>query len=57
MAKENGKNLYKVEEVPVTTGLETDFDVEVSGDGLKEGTIIITDIGNIKAGSIVRLSK
>ena len=50
-------DLYTVEEVPVTTGIENDFEAEISGENIKAGTIIITDIDNIKVGSTVRLSK
>lgn len=57
VAKDNGNGKYKVETVPVKTGLETDLDVEISGEGLKDGTIIITDTDKVKAGSIVSLSK
>ncbi len=57
VAKDKGNGIYTVEEVPVTTGLETDFEVEVIGEGLTEGTIIITDIDKVKQGQNVSLSK
>ena len=38
---ENG--LYIPEEIPVQTGLEGDYDVEISGDGLTDGMTIIAD--------------
>ena len=38
---ENG--LYIPEEIPVETGLEGDYDVEISGDGLTDGMTIIAD--------------
>ncbi len=41
--EENKKNGYVVEEVPVTTGLETDFYIEVSGDGITDGLVIVSD--------------
>lgn len=57
IAKDNGDETYTVEKIPVTAGIETDFEIEVNGDGITDGTIVITDIDKVKAGSIVRLTK
>lgn len=64
--KSNGSNiiyvaepygaLYKVAEVPVTMGLETDVSAEVSGAGLKNGTKVITETDGISPGQTVQLS-
>lgn len=45
--KEGG---YVVTEVPVTTGLETDFYIEVSGDGITDGLSIISDPQSVAPG-------
>ena len=49
--------VYTVKEVPVTTGTETDFAIEISGDQLTEGMQIITDIDKVKAGDSVTLQQ
>ena len=41
---------YVVTEVPVTTGLETDFYIEVSGDGITDGLSIISDPQSVAPG-------
>ncbi|MGX8710474.1 MAG: efflux RND transporter periplasmic adaptor subunit [bacterium] len=47
---------FKVQAVTVTTGIETDAEEEISGDGLKEGMQIISDAKEIKPGETVKLS-
>lgn len=49
--------VYTVKEVPVTTGTETDFAIEISGDQLTDGMQIITDIDKVKAGDSVTLQQ
>ena len=44
---------YVVTEVPVTTGLETDFYVEVSGDSISDGMIVLSDPQSVLPGSEV----
>jgi multidrug efflux pump subunit AcrA (membrane-fusion protein) len=46
---------YKVSAVPVTTGLETDSSVEISGSGIKDGMKIIADSKTVKPGATVKL--
>lgn len=41
---------YVVTEVPVTTGLETDFYIEVSGDGITDGLSIVSDPQSVAPG-------
>lgn len=41
---------YVVTEVPVTTGLETDFYIEVSGDGITDGLAIVSDPQSVTPG-------
>lgn len=48
-----GKDTYVVTEVPVTTGLETDFYVEVSGDSITDGMIVLSDPQSVTVGSEV----
>ena len=48
--EENKKNGYVVEEVPVTTGLETDFYIEGSGVGITDGLVIVSDPQSVTPG-------
>lgn len=41
---------YVVTEVPVTTGLETDFYIEVSGNGITEGMAVLSDPQSVAPG-------
>lgn len=56
-AQKNEKGTYTVKKVPVTTGMETDFEVEISGDGISDGNIVITDINKVRDGMTVSLSE
>lgn len=47
---------YKVEAVSVTTGIETDSQEEISGDGLKDGMQIISDGKQVKPGMTVQVA-
>lgn len=49
--------LYKAKEVPVTTGLETDVSVEISGSGLKDGLLVIGNPDGISSGDTVELGE
>nr|WP_255575683.1 efflux RND transporter periplasmic adaptor subunit [Caproiciproducens faecalis] len=46
---------FKVEAITVTTGIETDAEEEISGDGLKEGLQIISDGKQVKPGATVKI--
>jgi multidrug efflux pump subunit AcrA (membrane-fusion protein) len=46
----------KVTAVPVTTGLETETSVEISGDGLEEGMKVITKPSQVRVGEVVASS-
>ena len=46
---------HTVEAVPGTTGMETDFAIEVTAEGLAEGDLVITDPGSAAPGDAVRL--
>ena len=47
---------YTVKAIPVTTGIETDFEVEVSGDGVSAGLPVIADGKSVKVGQTVALA-
>lgn len=51
-AQKNGT--YKATAIPVTVGIETDSEVEISGSGLKDGQKIISDGKQIMPGAIVK---
>lgn len=55
IAKPDGA-LYKIAEIPVTIGMETDVSTEVSASGLQDGMKVITGTDNIAAGQVVQLS-
>jgi len=44
---------YLAEALPVTTGMETDRDIEVSAEGLSEGALVIRSAEGIQAGMLV----
>lgn len=54
MVMEKSDYLYKVREVPVKTGLETDVSAEISGAGLKDGMIYVSDPSSVSAGDVVQ---
>jgi RND family efflux transporter MFP subunit len=56
MVAEKVGSLYKAKEIPVTTGLETDVSVEISGSGLKDGMLVIGNPEGIHAGDTVQLA-
>lgn len=56
MAAEKTAAGYKAKEIAVTAGLETDVSVQVSGPGLKEGTLVLDNPDGIAAGDTVQLS-
>ena len=50
-----GKNKWIVKQVPVTTGMESDFSVEISNDDLQAGMKVINDVSLMKDGMQVAL--
>lgn len=52
-AKKEGA-LSRTVEIPVTTGMETDISVEVSGSGLQEGMQVVTSPDGIVAGQLIQ---
>ena len=55
IAKKQSNGTYQAEALAVTTGIETDAEVEISGDGLKDGLQIISDSKQITSGETVTL--
>ena len=53
-AEKNGDS-YVVKQIPVTLGIETDSEVEISGEGLEEGMYIIEDVDYVSDGMTVML--
>ncbi|SFC41058.1 efflux RND transporter periplasmic adaptor subunit [Clostridium uliginosum] len=47
---------YIIKQVPVTIGMESDFNVEISGEGISDGIFVINDPSNYPVGSIVEIS-
>ena len=45
VAEKSGEkpNEYIIKELPINTGLESDFNVEISGEGISDGIFIIDD--------------
>ncbi len=50
IAKQQEEGKMTAEEIPVTTGMETDFYIEISGDQLSDGTQVITDPSMVTRG-------
>jgi multidrug efflux pump subunit AcrA (membrane-fusion protein) len=47
---------YIIKELPINTGLESDSGVEISGEGISEGIIIIDDPSTCKVGDKIQIS-
>ncbi len=56
VAKAQKDGSYKAESIPVTLGLETDSQVEISGTGLGDGLQIISDGKQVTPGMTVQLA-
>lgn len=54
VARPNEEGKLIATAVPITSGMETDFYLEVSGEGLQEGDLIISDAADITEGMEVR---
>jgi len=50
------KTTYSARSVPVTVGLETDFFVEISGDGVSEGRLIVSEPFSVTEGAEVKIN-
>lgn len=54
-AEKDDKGVFRAKEVPVTTGLETDISIEISGSELKNDLQIVDTPENITAGAALKL--
>ena len=50
-------NEYIIKEVSVETGVESDFSVEISGEGIADGVIVIDDPSTHKVGDKIQISE
>lgn len=50
-------NEYIIKEVPINTGLESDFNVEISGEGISDGIIIIDDPSTHTVGEKIEINE
>ena len=57
IAEKSGEkpNEYIIKQLPIETGIESDFNVEISGDGVSEGIIIIDDPSTHKVGDKIQI--
>ena len=44
-----------VKELPISTGLESDFNVEISGEGISDGIFVINDPSTCKVGEKIQI--
>lgn len=54
IADKQGKD-YVVKEIPVTKGTENDLNVEVSGDDIKDGVIVLNSPSEYEVGSTIKI--
>lgn len=59
VAEKSGEkpNEYTIKELPVETGLESDFNVEISGEGITDGILIIDDPSIHKVGDKIQINE
>ncbi|BCZ44185.1 lipoprotein [Clostridium gelidum] len=59
VAEKSGEkiNEYIIKELPIETGLESDFNVEISGEGITDGIIIIDDPLTSKVGDKIQINE
>lgn len=57
VAEKSGEkaNEYVVKEIPVSTGLESDFSIEISGEGISDGLFVINDPSTHKVGEKIQI--
>ncbi len=54
-ARDQGNGKYILEEIPVTTGVESDVEVAISGPGIQAGLQVLNDPAGRQAGEVVTL--
>lgn len=59
VAEKSGEkpNKYIIKELAVNTGLESDFNLEISGEGISDGIIIIDDPSTCKVGDEIQINE
>ena len=59
VAEKSGEkpNEYIIKELPIETGLESDFNVEISGEGITDGILIIDDPSIHKVGDKIQINE
>jgi HlyD family secretion protein len=59
VAEKSGEkpNEYTVKELPIETGLESDFNVQISGEGITDGILIIDDPSIHKVGDRIQINE
>ena len=50
-------NEYTIKELPIETGLESDFNVEISGEGITDGILIIDDPSIHRVGDKIQINE
>lgn len=55
IAEKGEDGVYRAKLVPVTVGLETDYEIEIISDEIKEGMYVLTDTATITDGSVVMI--
>lgn len=54
--EQTDKDKYIVKEIPVITGMESDVNIEISGDKIKDNLIVVNDPTSYTVGTEVKLA-
>lgn len=57
VAEKGADGTYRAKVVPVTVGLETDYEIEVISDELKDGMLVLTNTATLSDGSVVMINE
>lgn len=59
VAEKDGQkpNEYIIKELPINTGLESDFNIEISGEGISDGIFVIDDPSTYKVGDKIQIKE
>ena len=57
IAEKGDDGVYRAKLVPVTVGLETDYEIEIISPELKAGMLVLTDTSTIMDGSVVMIDE
>ena len=53
VGRKNDKGELIAQKVPVTTGVETDYEIEICSDELAEGDLIVDDPDSVAQGQVI----